>query len=216
MCERCHLLEAQLAENQTALQGRELQLHRAGQVEVGLRNELTKVREESPDAEMITAILVHWRTELRGDKRAAINLTGKRAGVVRTALKSYTRGKQEERVQACMEAISGLALRPYVGVKGGRVPTGTPDRRFDDIEYALGSEKRIEDHRSYWQRAQASDVQRKLEAWQQITQVADRHFELWMQATMAQDRERVQQSLVAASDVGRPQLVLLEGGELAA
>jgi hypothetical protein len=194
-CTRCQLLETHLRKAEAdlvdlgeQLAGRELQLRRSGQAEVALRNQLkaatAREDEEGDEARAVRAVLVHWRDACKGgSKRVSIALDGERAKVVRRALRALTAGGLEERLQECLDAVSGLALRPYVGPRGRVATNANGATRRDDLRYALMDEQHIEEHRGYWLRAQGSDVRRKFEAWQGIARVADRHFELWRVAS---------------------------------
>lgn len=199
-CSRCRDLEthlknanADLADLGEQLAGRELQLRRAGQVEVALRNQLKAGADENgeltAETQMVRAILSHWRDVCKsGSKRVAISLDGDRAKVVKRALRTLTVGDLEQRGQICMDAVSGLALRPYVGPKGRVAHGGT---RRDDIRYALMDEQHIEEHRGYWLRAKGSEVQRKREAYLGIARVEERHFELWREAAREAAKARL-------------------------
>lgn len=209
-CSRCrdletHLRQAQdkLTEREQELAGRELQLLRAGKVEVALRNQLKAGADENgelnAETQLVKAILLHWREVCKGgSKRVGISLDGDRAKIVRKALRSLTAGNLEVRGQRCLDAVSGLALRPYVGPRGRVATDSSGATRRDDIRYALMDEQHIEEHAGYWGRAQGSDVRRKFEAWQGIALVAERHFELWRQAAREEVRARLEQELAAS------------------
>ena len=203
-CTRCreletHLRQAQdkLAEREHELQGRELQLLRAGRVEVALRNQLKAGADENgelnAETQLVRAVLSHWREVCKGgSKRVGISLDGDRAKVVRRALRSLTTGDLEARGQRCLDAVSGLALRPYVGPRGRVATDSNGATRRDDVRYALMDEQHIEEHAAYWARAQGSDVRRKFEAWQGIALVAERHFELWRLAAREETLRRLE------------------------
>jgi hypothetical protein len=155
------------------------QLRRAGAAEMGLRRKLEKACEDEPDAPDIRRVLNAWK---RHHPKAKTPLAGKRAGVVRKALRSHT-------VEECIEALEGLALLPFV-TKGGRRPTGPPECRYDDVEHALRDEQTIARFRSYWSRAKAANLEQRYDAWVMVTRVADRYAELLMEAVHEEDRRK--------------------------
>lgn len=179
-CEGCGALQAslqtiqqqnnQLAEENAALSH---QLRRAGMAEMALRRQLEKTLEDEPEAEQIRSIITYWKVKL-GHPRAKAPMGGKRAKIVRAALRTHS-------VTELKQAIDGLALLPYVTDKGRR-PTGEPSQRYDDLEYALKDEQRIERFRAYWDRAMRADVWRRYEAWEMVSAVADRYADLLMRA----------------------------------
>ena len=168
--------EANIVELGEMLAGRELQLRRAGQAEVALRRELDRTREEAPDGETVRVILNYWKRKL-GHPRAKSPLTGKRAQVVRKALR-------ENKAEEIMEAIDGLALVPFVG-DGGRRPTGTPEQRYDELEIALRDETSVRRFRGYAQRAKAladgAEWRKLAEVHHEAAVVADEYWRLLLE-----------------------------------
>lgn len=169
--------------------------------EQALRRELKNARHAEPLARDITAILKLWRA-LCSTKRSSIDLDGKRAAIARTALKSLTAAdpdatpeeQRRQRRRMCMDAVRGLALRPYV-VNAQRKGAGTKDQRYAKIEHALGDEGRIEDHAGFYRMAQAKPSEWHEQAYCAAADVSTRWFDLWQSASyeakLEQSRERL-------------------------
>lgn len=166
-------MQEQFEQQAREIAGLQQQLRRAGAAEMALRNELAKVREDEPEAQEIRAVLNHWKRRL-GHPKAKCPLTGKRAKVVRAALRSHS-------LAELLEAVDGLALRPFAGPHGRHAILKPGDRRYDDVEHALGDEKRIQEHREFWARAQASSIEQRLQAWQSVAAVEQRYFDLYFE-----------------------------------
>lgn len=68
---------------------------------------------------------------------------GQNARIIKRAIRCFD--SPEEGVQACLEAIDGLACKPYV-VKDGqgirRASSGTERQRYDDLHHCLGGSAR--------------------------------------------------------------------------
>jgi hypothetical protein len=130
MCDRCHLLEGQIhsyAEENARLTNEIsglLHITRgAANTISGLKGKNTRKRNEAITDQDVMAILKIWKSLLAS--RASIDLEGARADLVRKALKTFVKGTRTERRRMCMDAVRGLALRPYVGPQGpfgGSVP----------------------------------------------------------------------------------------------
>jgi hypothetical protein len=207
MCDRCHLLEGLLHDAETSMSaiGEEVQvltrsLKTQGKQLIAAENNLKRAREEDPQSVSVKAILTHWRDTCKPTGSSVhIGLQTKRADIVRAALRSYTKGSPEDRVRICMEAISGLSLRPYAGPRGYAPTPAHGGVWRGEIKYALGDEECIERHRGYWLRAQEADVQRAYRAWKQMDRVAQEHFALWLSAVNQAEAAKDQPSLENAS-----------------
>lgn len=162
-------LQAELNEAHQEIAGLQQQLRRAGSAEMALRRELNRVREDEPQAQEVRAVLDHWKRRL-GHPKAKCPLTGKRAKVVRLALRSHS-------LAEVLEAVDGLALVPFVGARG-RKQQGEPHERHDDVEHCLGDEQRIMRFRGYLQRARGTTVERRLELWRQACALEAAYLEL--------------------------------------
>lgn len=145
-CGRCAQLEellrqaeANIAELGQQLAGREVQLRRAGQAEVRLRSELEQRAEQDPSSKEVREVLAGWEAR---HPRAKTPMSGKRAKTVRNALKLGFS------VEELKEALEGLAAFPFVGPHG-RMATGTPEQRYDDVHHALADETTIDRFRKY-------------------------------------------------------------------
>lgn len=162
--------------NGEEMAGLQAQLRRAGAAEMRLRRELAQQREDDPAAENVRDLLAFWQRQLK--PKAMIDPKtprgGKRWKVAQDALK-LTDGD----VQMCRDAISWLALVPYVTAQGRR-GSGKASQRYDDIEYALKDEARIEEFARKWRLLQASPVGRRVVAWQEVNQTAQHYFNLMM------------------------------------
>jgi hypothetical protein len=179
--------------------------------EQALRRELKQLRRSDPLAQDITAILKLWRA-LCSTKRSSIDLDGDRAKVVRAALKSKVTGDRKEKRRMCMDAVRGLALRPYV-VNAQRKGAGRPEQRYAKIEHALGDEGRIEDHASFYRMALGSSLEWKDAAWAAARSAEDRWMDLYVQAVF--EESRAQRKAVAALPV-RPHLFVVPTPEVEA
>lgn len=160
-----------------------------------LKRELANARQSEPLARDITAILKLWRA-LCSTKRSSIELDGDRAKVVRAALKSKVTGTPKEKRRMCMDAVRGLALRPYV-VNAQRKGTGKPEQRYAKIEHALGDEGRIEDHAGFYRMAQAKPLDWKFEAYSRAGDVEAHYRDLWMSAAYDEKLKRTRDRLRA-------------------
>jgi hypothetical protein len=179
VCSRCEPTEAENAAMRQALQSisdenTELMRQVAGLMDTvntlgkqkqALKQELTRAREEEPGSEEVKTILEHWlratgRAERRG-RKPNISMAGKRAQTVRKALRFH---KGEE----LLEAIDGLALKPYVGPKG-RSTVGLPEQRYDEVEHCMKDEPVVDRFIGYARAAKAkteSDIDSMFEWWQ--------------------------------------------------
>jgi hypothetical protein len=158
VCARCQPAEQRIAELEQALQSLSDENDQLGQELAGARRtvrtlerqitklstDLDRAHETDPRSVEIKVILEYWKLKT-GHKRAKTPLTGERAKLVKGKLRTYKAGE-------LMEAIDGLALLPYVR-DGKRVAYGHPSERYDDIDHALGTEKRIETHRRKFKEA---------------------------------------------------------------
>jgi hypothetical protein len=125
-----------------------------------LEAELAKQAEADPGAQEVKGVLRHWIEALgKNPKTTKIPLDGKRAKVVRGALKDHS-------PEECREAIDGLATKRFAG-PGGRHRIKAPGTKlFDDIHYALGDESTIERCRGYLAdaKSEAEEAEEKLKA----------------------------------------------------
>ena len=140
MCERCaqleqllHEAEANLANLGEELAGLQIQNRRAARAEILATTKLRQAQEADPKSQQVRAVLDHWHAF---HPRSKVPITGKRADVVRKALKL---GFDVSQLKA---ALDGLRMYPFVDK--GRSATGTKAQRFDDVEHALRDEATIE------------------------------------------------------------------------
>lgn len=147
-CERCDQLQAVIADTRAS---EELALTQRGDLERevlrllarerNLLRQLHETREADPLAAEMREVLDYWKSKLN-HPRASVPLDGKRAGLVRTAL------RQDFTVDRCKRAIDGCARKPYVGPHG-RSETGPKAQRYDDITQIFRDEETRERFESY-------------------------------------------------------------------
>jgi hypothetical protein len=107
---------------------------------------------DDPKTVNVWIILENWMWLCRGRKRndrkprlPVIDPGSKRWQIASRALK-----RESEGMIACIEAIEGLACRPYViDTPPFRSASGRPSQRKDDIEYALKDETQVEKARMW-------------------------------------------------------------------
>jgi hypothetical protein len=159
LCTRCQdqavrisELEAALRSLSDELEARSVELAGARSTQITLERQITKLRtdlsraaEADPKSEQIRGILDYWKVKT-GHTRARVPLTGERAKLVKGKLRTY-------KVAELMEAIDGLSLLPYVR-NGKRVAYGHSTERYDQLDHCIGDEKRIENNRRTYLRAQ--------------------------------------------------------------
>jgi len=180
-CTHCDELRALLRESEAALaeqcelrEAAEHQARRSGMAELRLQAELDGYHEtKDPKRHDIQRILRHWQQKT-GHPKSSIALSGKRAKVVRAALRHH-------KPDACLEALDGLAHYPYVGQKG-RAPTGLPEQRYDDVEHALGDEVRIDRARRLAQTIAGASSALLGALWQEINATERAYFAAYMNA----------------------------------
>lgn len=135
-CPSCHELRQKIAELEEHLAVAEVQRKRAGMAEAQAKRMLREAMESDPKGQDIRAILNHWQAF---HPRAKCPASGKRAQVVKKAL-SWGYSVDELKL-----ALDGLQRFPFVGPTGRVAVAPFPDaKRYDDVEHALGTEKRIE------------------------------------------------------------------------
>jgi len=139
-------MNAELSEEISGLMS---QVRTQARREQALRRELRTLRQDDPQSADIHHVFAEWQ-RLLGHPGAKMPTDGSRWPVIRRALRSHT-------VQECIEALEGLALKPYV-VNGKRMPSGPAAKRYDDVDHALGDEKRIDQCRRIRARAYGADV----------------------------------------------------------
>jgi hypothetical protein len=138
-CETCARL---LAENEaltSEVSGLLDTTRRQAKTIAGLNAEITRRAATSPRAETIRRVAEHW---LRDHPRAKVPVGGKRWQTIDRALRA---GHTPDEL---VEALDGLAARPFVTEKG-RSATGTPAQRYDDLALALRDETTIERFKDY-------------------------------------------------------------------
>lgn len=105
----------------------------------GVRAELTKQRQNSPEAAGVRDVFDHWVKVLGKDpsrQKPDSKLGEKRQAKIRARLREgFT-------VDELKRAIDGLARRPFVGPKG-RMAQGSQSQRFDDLTTALADETTV-------------------------------------------------------------------------
>jgi hypothetical protein len=195
LCTRCQdqavrisELEAALRSLSDELEARSVELAGARSTQITLERQITKLRtdlsraaEDDPKSKEILSILVHWRVST-GHTKARIPLTGARAKLARSALRTY-------KAAELMEAISGLALLPYV-CNGKRVAYGHSTERYDQLDHCIGDEKRIENNRRTYLRAQEAaegDLTLLWEAHAHYTAMSTNYMQLILAAACKRD-----------------------------
>lgn len=138
-CERlkAHLAdaEAQLSEMADRLAGMESLARRSAAGEVALKRKLRENAEADPKSIEVREVLDVWQAS---HPRAKTPIDGPRAAHVRKALRwGYT-------IDQLKTALEGLSRFPFAGPAGRQADDSHGARRYDDVEHALGSEKRIE------------------------------------------------------------------------
>jgi hypothetical protein len=101
-------LRAELEQALEDLVGSEREVRRLRRVETMLKRELTEAREADPRAKLVREALEHWKSALKKKGNTKVPIDGKRADVVRRALKW---GHTLEEIK---QAIDGAARFPYV------------------------------------------------------------------------------------------------------
>jgi hypothetical protein len=137
VCDSCKRLEAERDSLVEEVSGLMLTVRQQGRHIGSLKRELTRLREDSPDADLTRRTLTYWHAKLGKDDRVKIGLTGKRADRVRWAIRL---GYGPEDFKAMVDA---LKVYPFV-VFGSRRASGSADSRRDDILDGLKDEKSIE------------------------------------------------------------------------
>lgn len=172
----------------------------------GLEAKLRQHSEDSPNAKLIRRVLNAWLEPRKG--RPNTDTGGDRWQVVARALKlGHTdpmipcpvhdesggkRPKAEVPADAVCttvleleEAILGLYLKPFMK-DAQRVSVNMPgSQRYDDIDHALGSAKRIEAMRATARRARMSLAEKRKVAWELADGCAQWWFGLLMEAITA-------------------------------
>jgi len=180
-----------------------------------LKGQITKQNNSAEIAQDIGVLLDLW-LELcatqRQQARASIAVDGARGKVVRVALKSLTKGKREQRRDRCADAIRGKSMRPWESFGEWFAQPGPKRRWKNDVEHALGSEKRIEEHAAYWERVQASPLEWREAQWQAAALVEQHYqsvyFDLWLDPESVADREALVEpglSVLPGTSVELPQ-----------
>jgi len=134
-----------------------------------------KRRQAQMDSD-VRAVLRFWQRQL--SPRSSIDLEGKRADVVRKALRSLTHGTRSERRHTCIEAIAGVALRPYDAGYGKRTADPAKGKKRVSVEHIFASEERIEAYAELYRDTLRRPREWNLMAWQAASQVQDRYFRL--------------------------------------
>jgi hypothetical protein len=104
-----------------------------------LERELTKEREDSPEATQIRALLTYWKEKTRSKAtiRTAVKAGASRWDMMKRGLRSYS-------FEECKEAIDGATLAPYV-VYGVRKAGGAREDHKNDVHNIFGNEARTEE-----------------------------------------------------------------------
>lgn len=103
-----------------------------------LKAELAQQREESPEGQQLKNLLNYAKETLGKTKRWYIGLDGDRAKLAKKVLVRYG----EER---CKKAVRGLAAKPYAGPRGRSAEQYPGSKRWDDLDYCWGTDKRFTD-----------------------------------------------------------------------
>jgi len=146
-CLECAEKNARLTED---LSGALHTIRKLGAENLRLRGAGTHAHPDDPKTANVYVVLENWLWLCRGRKRSdgkprlpVIDPGSKRWTIAQRAI-----NREPEGVRACVEAIEGLACKPYVSAHG-RTEHGRPSQRYDDIEYALKDETTVERCRRY-------------------------------------------------------------------
>ena len=146
--------ETQLTEVIGGLE-RDLRTYR---IKVGrLEKQLARLEETEPEAKQVAQLLRHWKTVMGKRANTDIGPGGKRWKTAQAALKRTTAAEKQinpdgapERAYArCLQAINGLALKPYAGPRGRSHIAYPAAKRYDDLEHCLGDEVRQQQCEDY-------------------------------------------------------------------
>jgi len=104
-----------------------------------------------------TLLVKHWKKACGKKANTAIPAGGKRWKVALAALERTEDVERElnpdgydiRAFKRCLKAIDGLASRPFAGPRGRSAEQYPGAKRYDDVEHALGDEKRQEQCEGY-------------------------------------------------------------------
>jgi len=142
-----------------------------------LKRQVTRQANEDAEAEKITRVLENWR---KSHPKAQIPAGGKRWDTVKKALR-LMKDDEAGPVDACLEALEGLRLMPFVGPHGRTHVGSKGARRFDDVEHALRDEATIERFRGYARQARMSPEERLWRAAEVTGRVHEDWHRLWVE-----------------------------------
>lgn len=177
----------------------------------GLKGKRTRQVNEEATAHDVIAILRTWKTLLA--PRASIDLEGARADIVRKALKTFTHGDRTQRRRTCMNAVRGLALRPYAGPRGRSASQEHGAQKRHEIRYALMDEEHIEEHAAFYLASLAKPLEWHDRAWTAAIDVEVRYRWMYFQAWKVQLRD---QALAPVESIEKPRLFVVPDPEVEA
>jgi hypothetical protein len=181
VCDDCKLLAEQNAAQAEELSGALHTVRKLGAENLRLRGAVPHGDPDDPKTANVWFILENWLWLCRGRKRSdglgrlpVIDPGSKRWRIVQAAER-----REPEGAVACIEAIEGLACKPYVS-SHGRSAEGRPSQRYDDVEYALKDETTVERCRRYRAEVLGASEPVLFHAWQQCAASDHLYFSLWM------------------------------------
>lgn len=198
-CEHCKRFAHENEELTDEISGLLDTTRRQGREIVGLKNELRQRDADDPSHVEVRILLENWKRLNGKTDRCIIAPGSKRWKIAKAAL------KREDCLQDCIESIEGYALLPYV-VGGQRRGNGKPSERYDDLEYALGDETRVDKGRKYRAMALGADEPALFRAWKAADATKDLYFSAWWgkwnRERTTQEQARKQAELVSESGWG--------------
>jgi hypothetical protein len=193
MCNDCRDLSEQNAKLTDELSGALHAVRKLGAENVKLRGASV----HSPESDIKTAnvwiVLENWlwlcRGRKRNDGKGRLPLID--PGSTRWTIASRAIKREPEGVHACLEAIEGLAAKPYVISGQGRSATGRPSQRVDDIQYALKDETTVERCRRYRAEVLGASEAVLFHAWQACSATDHFYFVAWSGKRARDQHERL-------------------------
>lgn len=179
VCNDCRTLAEQNAAQAEELSGALHTIRKLGAENSRLRGQTIHAGDDLKTAN-VWVILENWlwlcRGRKRGDKRGRLPLID--PGSKRWTIAAKAEKREPEGVRACVEAVEGLACKPFV-TNHGRSPQGRPSQRYDDIEYALKDETAVERCRKYRAEVLGATEGVLFAAWQQLAATEGLYWSLW-------------------------------------
>lgn len=140
MCARCEGLQAEVERLKEAI-NEDLANFQADKManlrQIGrLKKELAQVREDDPENAQVRELLTFAREKLGKNTKWYIGMDGDRAKLAQRTLKRYG-------LERCKHTVIALAAKPYAGPRGRSESQYPGSKRFDDVDYCWGDDKRF-------------------------------------------------------------------------